>query len=106
MSDMLIGIIFLFILLGIALIFPFVIVVKWQNRQALALIIASALCGVLTAILLKLACLAVGEPTDLEFLTSVGVIGFIFSLPILSIVQWRRRKKRKTLTKKTIEEAF
>ncbi len=106
MEDLLIGITFLLIIFGLALVFPLVIVLKWQNRPLLALVIATILCSLFVAVLLQLAGMAVDEPTGPEFLITIGVLGLIFGLPILAFFQWRRRRKRKGLSKKAIEDVF
>ena len=106
MNDLLIGLIFLLFLLGLSLIFPLILVLKWQDRPALALVIATLLCTLSLAALLKLSGMAVGVHIELEFLVTIGVLGVIFGLPILAIAQWIGRRKRKGLTKKVIEEVF
>ena len=106
MSGLVIGVILLFILFGLALVIPLILIRKWKNRPILVLIIAAFLCGLFTSALFWLTGEAVNEATDFEFSIAIAVFGFIFGLPILALVQWRSRKTHEGLTKKVIEDTF
>jgi O-antigen ligase len=102
----------LFTVLGLSLIFPILIIMKWQSRPVLALATATLVCF-LSIMLIYLGGAYLEGSSDrgtLDRLTSgfVGMLLFtlVFGFPILAVLQWRRRKKRKQKIRAEINDAF
>lgn len=102
----------LFILIGISLIFPILIIMKWQSRPVLALATATLVCF-LSIMLIYLGGAYLEGSSDrgtLDRLMSgfVGMLLFtlIFGFPVLALLQWRRRKKRRQKIRAEIDDAF
>lgn len=94
--------------LGLSLILPLVLILKWESRPVLAFICATILCCSTMAATITITDIMVNGPGALEFYFIMGMvlIAVLFGSPILALVQWRRRRKRKAFSKYTISETF
>ena len=102
----------LLIVLGLSLIFPIVIVLKWQAHPVLVLVTATLVCF-LSIVFIYLAGAHLEGSSDrsaLDRLSSgfVGMLLFtlVFGFPVLAVLQWRSRKKRRRKMQAEIDDAF
>lgn len=102
----------LFTILGLSLIIPLFIIIKWKKQPVLALATATTVSFLSLALIYLIAAFLTGstERGSLERLSS-GFIGMasitlLFALPVLALAQWRSRRKRKQKIQDKIDTAF
>ncbi len=100
----------LIILLGLSLIIPIIIVLKWYRRPILALVVALGIYLMPFISILAIAVLQEGgspeRPDSLVGLIGAIAILLVFGAPVLTIIQWKSRRNRKRRAQEKIDKAF
>lgn len=97
----------LFLMLGLSLIFPILIIAKWKKRPVIAQTIATVVCFLSLSIIFLLAAITSGSTDRLSSgLFGMAALTLIFGFPVLALLQWRARKKQKQEIQTEINEAF
>jgi len=108
--EVIIGLIPLLIILGLSLILPIIVVLRWKLFPKLALFAGTAICFLTLAAMTIFSVFILNKNGSIDpgiqprAILGVGMISLIFGLPFLATIQWRSRRKLKRKTALSAEQ--